>query len=105
MRLFRQNKTSISGRVIIGSHTLLLLAGIFATQVKAQAGDAPHAMELGIIVTPTMADAERVLKQLSTGTDFSVLAKEISIDASASNGGYMGKLDPSQLRSELRDAL
>src|SRR5271170_941293 len=105
MRLFRQNETSISGRVIVGLHALLMLAGISATRVKAQAGDVPHAMELGIIVTPTMSDAETVLKQLNTGTDFSVLARERSIDATASDGGYMGKLDPNQIRPELRSAL
>jgi tetratricopeptide (TPR) repeat protein len=105
MRLFRQNTTSMSGGVIAGLHTLVLLAGICATLVKAETGDVPHARELAIIVTPTMSDAEAVLKQLSTGTDFSVLAKERSIDASASDGGYMGKLDPSQLRPELREAL
>jgi tetratricopeptide (TPR) repeat protein len=105
MGLFRRNTTSMRGSVIAGLHTLLLLAGVSATQVKAEAADVPHAMELGIIVTPTMSDAEAVLKQLSTGTDFSVLAKERSIDASASDGGYIGKLEPGQLRSELRDAL
>jgi hypothetical protein len=52
-----------------------------------------------------MADAETILKQLNAGTDFSVLAKEKSIDATASDGGYIGKLAPDQLRGELRDAL
>jgi len=51
MRLFRQNKPSISGRVIAVSHTLLLLAGIFATQVKAQAGEVPHALAPGVPTT------------------------------------------------------
>jgi tetratricopeptide (TPR) repeat protein len=82
-----------------------MLVGMTARQGNAQAPDTPHALDLGIIVTPTMADAEAVLKQLSTGTDFSVLAKERSIDPTASDGGYMGKLDPNRLRSELRDAL
>ncbi len=105
MRLFNQNQTSISGRVIVRLCALVMLAGMTANQGKAQAGDLPHTMDLGIIVTATMADAEAVLKQLNTGTDFSVLAKEKSIDATSSDGGYMGKLDPNQLRGELRDAL
>jgi hypothetical protein len=105
MRLFRQHQNPICGRAIGGLYALLLLAGTSATQVKAQAANMPHAMDIGIIVSPTMLEAETVLKQLNAGTDFSVLAKEKSIDATASDGGYMGKLDPNQLRSELRDAL
>ena len=84
---------------------LLVLAGITSRCGNAQALNTPHAMNLGIIVTPTKADAEAVLKQLKDGTDFSVLAKEKSIEATASDGGYMGKLIPSQLRPELRGAV
>lgn len=62
-------------------------------------------MDLGIIVVPTMQAAQSVLKQLNGGADFSVLAKEKSIDASASDGGYLGKLQPGQLRPELQNAL
>jgi hypothetical protein len=98
MRLSGQNQPPIGGRVIVGLYALLMLAGMTARQGNAQVPNTFHAMDLGIIVTPTMADAETVLKQLSTGTDFSVLAKERSIDATASDGGYMGKLDGSQLR-------
>jgi PPIC-type PPIASE domain len=105
MRFSRQNQMTISGRVIVGLFALRQLAGMAANEAKAQAGDVSHAMDLGIIVTPTMADAEMVVKQLNAGTDFSVLAKERSIDPSASDCGYMGKLSPNQLRGELRDAL
>ncbi len=56
-------------------------------------------------MTPSMSDAEAVLKKLNAGTDFAVLAKETSTDPTAADGGYMGKLQPSQLRGELRDAL
>lgn len=70
----------------------------------AQAGDPSHKMNLGIIVTPTMAGAQSVIKRLRSGTDFAVLAKEESIDASAVDGGYIGDLDASQLRAELRNA-
>jgi tetratricopeptide (TPR) repeat protein len=73
--------------------------------MQAIAGSSPRAMDIEIIITPTKAGTEAVLKQLNAGEDFSVLAKEKSTDATASDGGYMGKLDPDQLRPELRDAL
>jgi len=62
-------------------------------------------LDLGIIVMPTQAGAEAVLKQLNAGADFSVLAKEKSTDATAVDGGYLGKMDPKGLRLELREAL
>ena len=39
------------------------------------------------------------------GEDFAALAKEKSVDATAEDGGYMGKVDPAALRPELREAL
>jgi tetratricopeptide (TPR) repeat protein len=106
MRFSRENQTPIGGRVVVGLYALLLLAAITANQARAQAaGNVSHKIDIAIIVMPTMAEAETVLKQLSAGTDFAVLAKEKSTDATASDGGYMGKLDPNQLRVELRDAL
>jgi tetratricopeptide (TPR) repeat protein len=105
MRLSRQNQPPTGGRIIVSLCAVLVLAGTMARQGNAQAPNAAHTIDIGIIVTPTMADAQLVLKQLSTGTDFSVLAKEKSIDATASDGGYMGNVDPNRLRSELRDAL
>lgn len=84
---------------------MLILAGAISVQGIAQSGSAQHAMNLGIIVTPTMAGAEGVLKQLRAGTDFSILAKEKSIDATAVNGGFMGRLTADKLRPELREAL
>ena len=70
----------------------------------AQTDEAAQKIDLGIIVMPTMKDAQSILKQLKNGTEFSVLAKENSIDASAVDGGYVGKIDPNTLRLELRKA-
>jgi tetratricopeptide (TPR) repeat protein len=100
-----QIQKPIRHRAIAGLCALLTLAGMTANQVEAQADDPPHAMDVGIIVMPTMADAENILKQLNSGTDFAVLAKEKSIDATASDGGYLGNVNPAELRTELRDAL
>jgi tetratricopeptide (TPR) repeat protein len=83
----------------------LVIAAICGSTFAANPGKTPRKMNLGIIVTPTLKDAEQVLKQLNSGADFFVLAKERSIDASASDGGYIGELDPDQLRIELQDAL
>ena len=65
----------------------------------------PPQLDLGIIVMPTKTGAEAVLKQLNAGADFSVVAKEKSTDATAVDGGYLGKMDPKSLRLELREAL
>ncbi len=70
-----------------------------------QAGETDGKLDLGIIIVPTMTDADRVLGQLKSGSDFAVLAKEKSTDATASDGGYLGRLAPGQLRGELQDAL
>jgi hypothetical protein len=82
---------------------LLLLLNPSITWLHAEEPEGK--LDLGIIVVPTMTDADRVLGQLKAGIDFAVLAKEKSTDATASDGGYLGRLAPSQLRVELRDAL
>jgi len=105
MRLSRQNQTPFGCSVNVGPLLLLMIAAIASTHALAQASSTPRPINLGIIVTPTMTDAEAVLKQLKAGADFSVLAKEKSTDPSAADGGYMGKLAPDQLRPELRAAL
>ncbi|MGC2657222.1 MAG: FG-GAP-like repeat-containing protein [Bryobacteraceae bacterium] len=62
-------------------------------------------LALGGIVTASESQAQEVLNQLKAGIDFAVLAKEKSIDPSANDGGYMGQLDPAQLRPEVQKAL
>ncbi len=49
--------------------------------------------------------AQRIFDQLQKGADFAALAKQESIDATADDGGAMGKLSASSLRPELRAAL
>jgi tetratricopeptide (TPR) repeat protein len=108
MRVLSQRQRLLGSRIVAGLSVVALLYGSIAVPVKAQSGGLQRPageVDLGIIVTPTMEDAETVLKQLGAGMNFSVLAKEKSIDATAADGGYMGKLDPAKLRGELRDAL
>jgi cytochrome oxidase Cu insertion factor (SCO1/SenC/PrrC family)/Cu/Ag efflux protein CusF len=106
MQPFLQGLKSICTRIvcILEVSALLMIPGT-AVRAAAESGDSSHLVDIGIIVTPTLANAQSVLKQLNAGMDFAVLAKERSIDATASDGGYMGKVDPDQLRGELRDAL
>ncbi len=72
--------------------------------VWAQTGSGSPNVELGIIVVPTLAQAQTVVAKLKAGTDFGVLAKEVSTDQTANDGGYLGRLSPIQLSPELRDA-
>jgi tetratricopeptide (TPR) repeat protein len=67
--------------------------------------NSPQTLDVRIIVVDSPAKADRLLQRLKAGEDFATLARELSIDPTASDGGYMGRVDPSTLRSELRDAL
>ncbi|MCU1328355.1 MAG: PpiC-type peptidyl-prolyl cis-trans isomerase [Bryobacterales bacterium] len=73
---------------------VLLAAAAWAQQIP-----------LSIIVTPTRGEAERALAALHNGGDFAELARGISVDPTASSGGYMGVTDPANLRAELGAAL
>src|SRR5258707_187181 len=60
---------------------------------------------LSVIVVSSEAEARKVVERLKNGEDFAALAREISTDPTANQDGYMGKLDPAKLRSELRETL
>jgi len=60
---------------------------------------------LRIIVVDSQAQAEKVLGRLRAGEDFAAVAKQVSTDVTARDGGSMGVVDISQLRPELREAL
>ena len=60
---------------------------------------------LRIIVVGSADEARQILESLKKGVDFASLAKEKSTDATAADGGYMGRVDPATLRPELREAL
>ncbi len=62
-------------------------------------------MFLQVIVVPSAPEAQEILDRLNNGEDFAALAKEKSVDPTASGGGYMGELTLKDLRAELRDAL
>jgi hypothetical protein len=73
---------------------------------KLLSGQTPSpTLILRIIVVDSPSEAKQILDRLRDGADFAVLAKEKSTDASANDGGYIGKVDPTTLRPELWDSL
>jgi len=86
-----------------GLVTLLLLSRLLMP-VRSQ-GQGAALLDLRILVVNTQSEAERILQQLRTGEDFAALARQKSIDPSASDGGSLGRASPESMRTELRDAL
>lgn len=105
MGISEQNTRSTVPRTLTRAFALLMVAVMCAFAANAQTAEEPRKIDLGILVTQTREEAQKALQQLENGADFAVLAKEKSIDATASDGGYMGRVDPNQLRIELREAL
>jgi tetratricopeptide (TPR) repeat protein len=91
------------------SARLLFLCGLLAaTRLPLQPGaqaQSPVSFGMRLIVVSSREEAEDVLNQLARGGDFAALAREKSIDPTAAEGGFLGRLEPSALRPELRDAL
>lgn len=86
------------GAAILGAGLMLL------SQATAQ--DSPaQVLPLRLIVVSSQDGAQRIVDQLTGGADFAVLARLKSVDATAEDGGFMGDVDPTTLRQELRDAL
>ena len=81
------------------------LAILYPLRGLGPAQTSPGVEELRIIVVDSASKADRVLRRLKSGEDFSALARELSIDPTSSDGGSMGRVDPSTLRAELREAL
>jgi len=92
-------------RVFISVLSVLLLAYFAAPAFVPAQTAAPASVDLLIIVVDSPAQADRVLQRLKNGEDFAALAKELSIDPTASDGGSMGRVNPAALRPELRDAI
>src|SRR6185369_4769813 len=80
----------------------LLTLSISALQGQQNSNASPHFL---IIVVDSETRAHQALDRINRGADFSVLAKEISIDPSAANGGDLGNVDVTALRAELRQAI
>ena len=74
-------------------------------QSSASAQTTTDAVTLRVIIVSSADQAERIRDQLEQGADFAALAKAKSIDPTAQDGGYLGKVGVSTLRPELRDAV
>ena len=92
-------------RVTILLLSWISLALVTTTNAFAQGKSSAGQVPVRIIVVSSPAEADRILERLKHGDDFAVLAKEKSIDPTADSGGYMGAVNPSSLRPELRAAL
>ena len=82
---------------------VLALAGALAASSLTLAQTPP--LTLRIIVVSSADEAALVTARLGNGESFAVLAKELSLDPSANDGGLLGSVDPDTLRPELREAL
>lgn len=104
--MFQRSHSFLLRELPVCANVLLVLLLTFSNWAAcARAQDGAGAEELGIITTPTPEKAAEVLQRLRAGWNFEVVAKEESTDASAANGGYLGKLNPADLQPEFRDAL
>jgi tetratricopeptide (TPR) repeat protein len=80
----------------------LLLALVFFAPGQEQISTA---FPLRILVLNSAEESARVRAELEKGADFAVLAREKSVDATSLDGGLLGKVEPSTLREEIRNAL
>jgi tetratricopeptide (TPR) repeat protein len=83
----------------------LLCALLAANVVAAGQTSASDLPEIRIIVVGSEGEGRQILDRLRAGGDMAALAREKSSDPSAAEGGSLGHMDPSSLRTELRDAL
>jgi tetratricopeptide (TPR) repeat protein len=90
-------------RLALSCAVALLLCAQFSPAPAQQTQGA--SVTLQVIVVDTEAKAQTVLRRLKAGEDFAVVARQMSIDPNASNGGYVRDADPALLRPELRQAV
>lgn len=82
----------------------LALCYLLRTSLLAQ--NTPSApVNLQVIVVDSAQKAQQILDRLKKDGHRAALAKEQSLDPSASQGGFLGAVDPATLRPELREAL
>ena len=84
---------------------LSIALGLSAGWIYPFARKGEQTIPVRVIVVDAADEAARILQQLKGGTDFAVLAREKSTDATSVDGGFLGQVDPAMLRPELREAL
>src|SRR5579871_4438543 len=83
----------------------LAVLGLILFSQVARTFDDANAIPVRLIVVNSAEDAKAVLERLKAGDDFGVIARENSTDPTSVDGGFLGKIDPSTLRAELKDGL
>src|SRR5260370_2233083 len=84
----------------------LVLGLVFPASSAVPSQDSsPGMLNLQVIVVDSSGKAQQILDRLNKGEDFAGIAKSDSIDPSGPQGGYIGLVEPSTLRPELREAL
>lgn len=83
----------------------LVMALSVAVPAPCGVDEAAHPMHVALLVARTSEEALAILVRINAGEDFAVLARQYSIDPSASKGGDLGSVDPGNLKIELREAL
>jgi len=96
----------VRGRALALLFTAILCVPSLVSQISSpQSSASSGEVTLAIIVVSSQGKAERILNQLNHGQDFAKLARQESIDSTAGEGGFLGKMNLSTLRPELRDAV
>ena len=81
----------------------VLLSVVIALQT-GRAGEA-ETKAVEMLLVDSQDQATQLLDRLKAGEDFAALAHKYSTDPTASDGGYLGEVNPEDMRLELRDAL
>ena len=84
---------------------VVLSLGLLSHSSVGQDVAVSREIPLSVIVVSSEPAARKLVERLRSGEDFAALAREMSTDPTANQGGYMGKLDPAKLRPELQEAL
>jgi arylsulfatase A-like enzyme/Tfp pilus assembly protein PilF len=71
---------------------------------RATAAPPPGTVHLYLVRVPDRVKAEELARRLDAGESFDALARTFSTDASASRGGDLGPVQPSELTEPLRSA-
>ena len=96
----------MNSRVVLIAAALLIAALAPVGSRPQRANQPPQGGILfRIIVVESEDAARRVLDQLAAGENFVALARRLSVDPSATNGGLVGPVALSDLRAELRRVL
>ena len=91
----------VTMKIVLGA--LVLLECLFAP--VAAIPQAADLIGLRLIVLRTEAEAADILARMQAGEKFEDLARNHSVDSSASAGGYLGTFTIGQLRRELHTAV